>query len=355
MAAKLATIKDVAQASGVSTATVSYVLNNGPRRVVPATRARVQTAIEKLQYHPSTMARGMGLKRLDCLGVVFPQPNPGLVADSYFSAILDGIIHVATDRRQNVTLYTGLEWTGSASLPAFRDRRVDGLLLVATLTDSGLVPALTDAGLPFVLIHGAAPDPRVSNVDIDNADAARQVVAHLAGLGHRRIALLGGQPNSPSTAPRRAGFLAAMAEFGLAADDAYLLEGAYTREWGQLGMARLLALNTPPTAVFAGGDGIAAGAYRACADAGVSVPGGVSIVGFDDAPYARDLTPALTTVHHPLTQIGATAATVLLDRLDAAQDAPNKDDLDTDPSGIRLSLRGELIVRGSTAALLPPP
>ncbi len=347
MAAKLATIKDVARASGVSTATVSYVLNNGPRRVVPATRARVEAAIAKLQYHPSTMARGLGQKRLDCLGVVFPQPHPGLVADSYFSAVLDGIIHVATERHQNVTLYTGLEWLGSASLPAFRDRRVDGLLLVATLTDSDIVPALTEAGLPFVLINGTSSDARVSRVDIDNGEAARQVVAHLAGLGHRRIALLGGQPNSPSTAPRRAGFLAAMQSFGLPIDDALILEGAYTREWGHAGMAHLLSLAEPPTAVFAGGDGIAAGAYRACADAGVSIPGRMSLVGFDDAAYARDLNPPLTTVHHPLTQIGATAATVLLDRLDAAKDA------DEETPGVQVSLYGELIIRGSTAAPMP--
>ncbi len=346
MPTKAATIKDVARASGVSTATVSYVLNNGPRRVVPATRARVQAAIDSLQYHPSTMARGLGRKRLDCLGVVFPQPNPGLVADSYFGAVLDGIIQAATERRQNVTLYTGLEWSGAESLPAFRDRRVDGLLLVATLTDSSLVPALTEAGLPFVLINGTSLDPRVSQVDIDNAEAVRQVVAHLAGLGHSRIALLGGQANSPSTAPRRAGFVAAMQEFGLPVDLTLMLEGAYTREWGHAGMKRLLTLPAPPTAVFAGGDGIAAGAYTACAEAGVSVPHHMSLVGFDDAPYAKDLVPALTTVRHPLTQIGATAATMLLDRLDDGKGP------DTDLSGVQISLHGELIVRGSTAA--PP-
>lgn len=346
MAAKLATIKDVARASGVSTATVSYVLNNGPRRVVPATRARVEAAIEQLQYHPSTMARGLSQKRLDCLGVVFPQPHPGLVGDSYFSSVLDGIIQIATERRQNVTLYTGLEWAGSASLPAFRDRRVDGLLLVATLTDSDIVPALTEAGLPFVLINGTSPDPRVSLVDIDNADAARQVVTHLAALGHRRIALLGGQPNSPSTAPRRAGFVAAMQEVGLAVEDALVLEGSYDRAWGHTGMRQLLRLPQPPTAVFAGGDGIAAGACLACAEAGIAVPQQMSIVGFDDASYAQYLTPPLTTVRHPLPQIGAAAAAVLLDRLDA----PAKD---AEVSGIRVSLHGELIVRGSTAAPAP--
>ena len=95
-----------------------------------------------------------------------------------------------------------------------------------------------------------------------------QVVTHLAALGHRRIALLGGQANSPSTAPRREGFLKAMQQFGLPVDDALVLEGSYDRAWGQTGMRQLLGLPQPPTAVFAGGDGIAAGAYLACAEAG---------------------------------------------------------------------------------------
>ena len=103
---KPATIRDVARDSGVSIATVSYVINDGPRRVDPATRAKVMAAQERLQYHPSTMARGLNRKRLNCLGVVFPMAIPSLVSDSYFSAILDGITHVATEREQNVVLST---------------------------------------------------------------------------------------------------------------------------------------------------------------------------------------------------------------------------------------------------------
>ncbi len=341
MDTKEPTIRDVARASEVSTATVSYVLNNGPRRVDPATRERVLAAMNRLHYYPSTMARGMKAKRLGCLGVVFARPNPDLVADSYFSDILGGIIHVATQRRQNVTLYTGLEWQGHVSLPAFRDRRVDGLLLIAPLTDSDIVTALTDADIPFVLIDSTSADPRVSSVAVDNADALQQVVAHLASLGHRRIALLGGQPNSPSTHPRHQAFLRAMAAHGLPVDPALVSEGDYSREWGLAGMRHLLALPDPPTAVFAGGDGIALGAYQTCTDAGLSVPDDMSIVGFDDAMFARHLTPPLTTVFHPLTQIGATAATMLLDRLDGP---------DATFTAAQVVSRPELVVRGSTAA-----
>lgn len=202
-------------------------------------------------------------------------------------------------------------------LPAAQPRPGVDSYFSAVLTDSEIVPALTEAGLPFVLIKGTPPGTRVSCVDVDNAGAARAVVRHLAGLGHRRIALL--------------------------------LEGVYTRERGCAGMKRLLGLSDPPTAVFAGGDGIAAGACRACAEADVSVPGQVSIVGFDDAPNAQDLTPPLTTMRHPLTQIGATAATVLLDRLEGGAGGA-----EVARPGDQIILRGELIIWGSTAAPPPP-
>lgn len=339
---KPATIRDVAKASGVSSATVSYVLNGGPRRVDPVTSARVLAAMEKLQYHPNTMARGLNRKRLDCIGVVFPTRNPSLVFDSYFSAILDGIIHVATERQQNVTLYTGLEWHNRSSLPAFRDRRVDGLLLIATLTDSDIVNALTEAAIPFVLINNQTSDDRVCSVDIDNEDASYRVVEYLISLGHRRIALVGGEPNSPSTLPRREGYLRALAHHNLDVDAQLLIERNYTKEWGYEGTTQLLNIPEPPTAIFAGGDGIAVGAYQACSEAGISIPSEMSIVGFDNAPFVEHLSPSLTTVDHPLIQIGAAATTVLLNRLDA--EASNE----TRPAE-RVVLPTELIVRESTA------
>lgn len=343
MRTKPATIRDVAKASGVSSATVSYVLNGGPRRVDPVTAARVTEAMERLHYHPNTMARGLNKKRLDCIGVVFPQPNPSLVFDSYFSAILDGIIHVTTVRQQNVTLYTGMEWNGRSSLPAFRDRRVDGLLLIATLTDSDIVGSLTEAGIPFVLINNTTDDRRVWSVDIDNTASVKHVIDYLVSLGHRRIGHVGGQVNSPSTPPRRSGYLRGLIENGLRPEPELIVEGAYTQEWGYEGMWKLLTLPHPPTAVFAGGDGIALGIYQACAEAGVSIPNDISVVGFDNAPFVQHLNPGLTTVHHPLIQIGATAASLLLTAIDAEA-------ADEERPAEQVVLGTELVIRESTAA-----
>ena len=335
-----ATISDVARESNVSIATVSYVVNNGPRNVSPETRARVKRAMEELKYHPNSIARALTQKRLNTIGIVFPHPHPNLVADSYFSTLLDGIISVAVKRQQHVMLYTGLEWHGSDSLPAFRDRRVDGFIVIAALVDSDLVPSLVEADIPFVQINGGVYPQRTVNVDVDNVDAVHQAISHLASLGHRRIAHLGGQANSPSTVPRRQAFIAAMNEHGLPIDYDLILERSYDKEWGCDGMNRLLSLPVPPTAVFAGGDGIAVGAYIACANAGVSIPNEMSIVGFDDALYAGTLNPPLTTVRHPLTEIATMATTLLLDQLleEPGQAAQNES----------IKLPAELVLRRST-------
>ncbi len=341
MAKSRPTITDVARESGVSIATVSYVLNNGPRKVDVDTKARVKASMERLRYYPNTIARALTNKRLNAIGVVFPHPYPSVFTDPYFVSLMDGIVQEAARRHQNVMLYTGLEWNGADSLPAFQDRRVDGLILIAMLTDSTIVPSLIEADLSFVQINGqvtgAAP-----NIDIDNAEAARQVVAHLTGLGHRRIALLGGQANSPSTLPRRDGYLQGMAENSLPLDPAIVLDGLYDRAWGRDGMTELLELSEPPTAVFAGGDGIAEGVYEICRERGVRIPEDLSVVGFDDTPAAAHLAPPLSSVRQPLRHMGSTAAATLLDQLDAGASA-------LPAPAPQIVLPAELIVRASTA------
>jgi len=341
-ASRPATIKEVAHMSGVSTATVSYVLNDGPRAVLPETKARVLEAITQLQYHPSTVARSMTRKRLNCLGIVLSTPHPTLMIDPYFSGVLHGIVQTATKQHQNIMLYSGLEWRGAAeSLPAYRDRRVDGLILVAPYTDSDIIPALAAAGLPFVCISISPTDRTVMSVDVDNCVGARLATEHLLELGHRRIACLGGPANSPSAPTRRQGYLEAITAAGIVPDASLMCEGPYHESWGFRGTQQLLDLPQPPTAIFAGNDSVALGAYHACAEAGVCVPGQMSIVGFDDTTLAEHMTPPLTTVQQPLTQMGSLAATLLLDYLKGVT-----------PSQTQSILPTSLVVRSSTSLAL---
>src|SRR5579883_2243126 len=147
------TIKDVARASGVSPATVSYVLNNGPKRVRPHTRERVLRTMREMNYHPSAVARGLSRKRMNAIGVVFPNEFPTVLGNPYVGPVLDGVLEVATRSHQNVTLFTGQLWSDMArSLPIYCDGRCDGMLLISPWEGSDIVPALLDRGVPFLLI-----------------------------------------------------------------------------------------------------------------------------------------------------------------------------------------------------------
>lgn len=352
-----ATIRDVARECGCSITTVSYVINNGPRGVHPDTKQRVLEVMTRLRYHPSAVARGLNRKRLDALGVVFPHPEASLVVNPFFGAVLDGIIKVAAAARQNVTLYTGVAWRGAeTSMPAFRDRRVDGLLLLSPRTDTDLVATLSDENIPLVVVGSADHDARVSSVRVDNVGAVRTAVTHLLERGHLRIGMLAGQPASPSAPARRQGYEQALAAFGLALEPTLTLDAWHERAWaeagvrGQLGyfdaawghdgMRHLLALPDPPTAVFAANDMIASGAYRACQQAGVSIPERMSVVGFDDTSLALHISPPLTTVRQPMAELGATATRLLLEQLRSDNGRPVE----------KIVFPTELIVRGSTAA-----
>ena len=360
------TIRDVAREVGCSITTVSYVINDGPRGVRPETRERILEAMKRLNYHPSAVARSLNRKHLDTIGVVFPQPEATLTVNPFFGAVLDGIIKTAARERQNVTLYTGLEWkSGRESLAAFRDGRSDGLLLLSPRTNTDLVDTLREAGISFVLVCSSGErNAAVTSVDIDNAAAARQAVEHLLRRGHQRIAYLGGEPGAPSAPYRRRGYEEALAAANIARDDALTLEDVYRRSWdeagargalglhdetwGYEGTQRLLALSRRPTALFAANDMIAGGAYRACREAGVQIPDDLSIVGFDDTIIALHLTPPLTTVRQPMSDLGATAGGLLLEMLRAEASG------EPAPPARHVTLPTYLVERGSTKFLQTP-
>jgi LacI family transcriptional regulator len=334
-----ANIRDVARESGVSTATVSYVINDGPRAVHPETRARVLAAMERLQYYPSSAARGLNRKRAECIGVVLPRPDPTLIVNPYFGSVLHGIVREATTRQQNITLLTGLFWKGAReSLPAFRDPRVDGYVLIAPVTNSDIVEALAQAGVPCVAVNADSTEPRAATLDVDNRAAARLAVEHLLALGHERIAMLNGRENSWSARPRRDGWRDALEAAGIAPDLELLLERGFTEAWGLEAGRSLLARPDPPTAVFCGNDLLAWGLYQACGEVGVRVPDDLSVIGFDDLPRSAQLSPPLTTIRQPLVEMGEEAVRLLLEGWDR------------DAAARKSILPVELVVRSSTAA-----
>jgi len=335
------TLKDIAKATGVSIATVSYVLNNGPRAVSPATREKVLEALRELNYRPNAAARGLKGKRTDTIGVIFPHAVAAPIDNSYFSPIIAGILDVATEQKFACLLFSGLDWeTVEANTSLYGDGRCDGAIVIAVPKDSELIQSMHNFGLPFVLV-GTHPTNLITNsIDTDNVEGARQVTGHLLDLGHRRIGMLQGNENSSSNDERTKGFCLAHTERGLAVDPNLLFPSAYQDDVAYESAMRALRLpkGQRPKALFCANDMLAAMAYRAAAELGLGIPAELSIVGFDDYAFAKSMIPPLTTIRQPLRAIGARAAEVLLDRVHG-KDAPPAPYL----------FEPQLMVRGSTA------
>jgi DNA-binding LacI/PurR family transcriptional regulator len=310
----MATIRDVARESGVSTATVSNVLNNTSRPVHPGTRERVLETARRLNYHPNVMARGLVGGRVQTIGVVFGVVEPEVITNPYAAMILRGILTEAARHEYNVTLRTA-RWRGAKeSANAFRDGRADGYIIVAPALDSDMVEGLAALDLPLVVVSSEKAPKGVPCVDVD--------------------------VQQPSVAARRDGFLDAMIAAGLPVPPEYLVTSWYIVARSKEDTRRLLTLPNRPTAIATGSDNIACGILEVARELGIGIPDELSVTGFDDIPPATLVTPQLTTVRQPLVTIGETAAAKLLSVIHGEEAVVN------------YIAPPELVVRGSTA---PPP
>jgi len=350
----MATIRDVARESGVSVATVSYVLNNGPRTVAPATRDRVLDVVRRMNYHPNAAAQRLNGRQMRTLGVVFGCIETDIVTNPYAAMVLQGIVSAAAQVRYNVTLVT-VPWEGAvASAPAFNDSRTDGVLVVAPETDSDIVQGLAALGIPLVCVSGPSRVPGVPFVDVDNTRGGRIGAEYLISLGHERIAYLGGDENHADVPARRRGFVAAMAAAGLSPLPEYLLPGTYEPPRARESARRLLQLPRRPTAVFAANDTLAIILLEAARELGLRVPEDLSVLGFDDLTAASLVSPPLTTIRQPLAQIGACAARLLIRQVETGEEADEGALMETACGGVPMPggvlFTPELVVRGSCAA-----
>jgi LacI family transcriptional regulator len=309
----MATIKEVAEQCGVSTATVSYVLNNKEGAVGAKTRERVLQVMREMNYRPSALFRGEAARTTRTIGVVFPHvKRNSLVAHPYTVHVLDGILAVTTERQWHTTLFTVAEWKDIAQdLRTYCDGRVDGLILVGPQAQDGILAALKERGIPTVLINAGNSDPFISSVDVDNIAAAEEAVNYLVSLGHTKIAHLSGDDISENAQERVQGYRKALAKAGLLPLASYIPSGYFTPKSGYERTQVLLDLPLAerPTALFCGNDQIAFGALRALNERQLT---NIAVLGFDDDPSAAWSSPPLTTVRQPLQDIGEAAAEQLL-------------------------------------------
>jgi LacI family transcriptional regulator len=307
------TIKDVARLSGVSSMTVSRVIN-GSERVSPETRQRVERAIAELGYVPSRLARGLIRQKTGTLALIVPD-----VANPFFTLIVRGAEDVA--RRAG---YRMILADTRADLTIERDvieemlaHRVDGIM-IAPVSDrsKGHLQRLERYGVEFVLIDRTVSGIESDVVTGDNVGGARRLVEHLISLGHRRIGFITESADVSTARDRRDGHEAALAGAGLPYDSNLIVYSTVDPPGGFEGMRRLLELDEPPTAVFTVNNLVALGAIEAVRAHELEVPDDIALVCFDDIEYASRLYPFLTVMAQPAETLGRLGTQLLLERIE---------------------------------------
>jgi LacI family transcriptional regulator, fructose operon transcriptional repressor len=328
----MASIKDVAEAAGVSTATVSRVLSNHPH-VRPEVRERVLAAVAKLEYRPNLVARSLRSQQSNTIGLIVSD-----IRNPFFTAISRAVEDTAYEHGFRVLLCNTDENPEKELLylDLMRDEQVAGVIFSPTRHTLSRFGAL-NIDLPTVLIDRAARSGEVDSVLLDNSAAAYELTTHLLDQGYRRIAALFGAAST--TAPeRQLGFEAALRDRGFTPAPELIKHVQPKIETGRAAALELLALPTPPDAIFTSNSLLTAGALHAIRDRQLAIPDDVALVGFDETTWAALVQPAITLIEQPTHEIGKTATELLLRRIADPQRPARK-----------VILQGELRVRGSSA------
>ncbi|MBB3275895.1 MULTISPECIES: LacI family DNA-binding transcriptional regulator [unclassified Pseudoxanthomonas] len=331
----MATIYDIAKHVGVSAGTVSRALSR-PEKVLPATRKRIEQAAAALGYVPNTVARTLKTQRSSKILVTVPD-----IANPFFAQILQGAEEAAQAADYAVLL-------GDTQHQPDREERyaqmlprneADGLIVLGHRLPPTAQEIVRQLGANAPVVNGSEFDPAlgIPSVHIDNAAAARTAMEHLYGLGHERIAVIGGPPDNPLHQQRLEGARIAARVRGRLRQ-LTIVPGDFSVESGYAAAKRLLRQAAAPTAAFCFSDQMALGMLAACRDLGIRVPEDFSIVGFDDLASSRYLNPPLTTISQPMREIGMGAVKLLLAIIEGV-DVPHQQ-----------TLEFSLMLRGSTAA-----
>jgi LacI family transcriptional regulator len=321
--AKRVTIKDVAQAAGVSVTTVSNVLNDRTEAMTGATLQRIQETIQALDYRPNKVARSLVTKQTTTIGVIIVEIETPL-----FLQALSIIEPIARAANHNILLCTAAHdlHDEAQTVELLLEKQVDGIIFLSTsvyATDSYL-SHLSSSAPPVVLINRAiAYHEGIDQINFDNIDGIIKAIDHLVELGHKHIAHLYGPTGRHSSIQRLEGYRHGLERHGLPFREAYVRPADYetAQELWEQSTLELLELSPRPTAIIGANDIVAAAAMRTVQQAGLRVPEDVSIVGIDDQPFCTYLNPALTTVQLPVLEAGKLAMEMLLARIEGGRTA----------------------------------
>ncbi len=331
-------LEDIARLAGVSRSTVSRVINDHPN-VSERTRRKVWRVVREQNFRPNLVARALVTHQTRILSLVIPQAIAYTFTDPYFPLLIQGVMSEANGQDYAVMLWVG---SSTEEEERFCDRILnnstfDGVLVASAVTDDPLIPRLTHAGFPLVVV-GPPPLENLNYVDVNNVEGARTAVRHLIEVGRQRVAVITGPLNMGAARDRLEGYIQALEDAGRSPDGDLVVEGDFNEAAGYACMKTLLQRKVD--GVFASSDMLAMGALRAIQERGLRVPDDISLVGFDDLPVAATSNPPLTTVRQPIFEMGAQAAQALIGLLDGTLAVPYQQILST-----------ELVVRGSCGAV----
>ena len=306
-----ATIKDVAEKSGVSIATVSRAFNQG-EKVDRLTRDRILTVARSLKYSPSAAARSLSTRRTETIALLLPD-----LFGEFFSEVIRGVDEAVQGRGYHLVVSSSHNDRTeiAAALHTLRGR-VDGLIVMSPNIDAETLNANLPLSLPVVLLNCQIDDDSVDALNIDNFRGSLEMVRHLIGHGHSRIAIIKGNENNFDANQRLRGYRAALIKAGLPLVAEFEVEGDFSEASGFTAVESLLRIDSRPTAIFASNDSMAIGALSALRSHGISVPSDIIMGSFDDIPVTKFIKPSLTTVSVNINQLGKVAVARLLDALE---------------------------------------
>jgi LacI family transcriptional regulator len=330
----MSTILDVAKLAGVSTATVSRVINS-PETVREATRKKVRNAMDVCRYKYNALARGFATKKSNTIGLIIPNINNPVFAES-----TRGIQDYADSNKTQIILgntYYQYE-KEEGVINTLKEKQVDGFIITTTNPKGAVLNSLQEEKIPFVLLYSTLRKGPYSAVGVDNFQGGYLATEHLVNLGHRRIGMVAGTFSvSDRSLHRWHGYRQCLKKYNISYDNKLLSQTDYSLPGGKIAMKKMLALQEPPTAVFCSNDYLALGAMKGARECGLSLPQDMSIVGFDDIQIASYVVPGLTTIHQPAYEMGQLGAELLFRLMDEKSGKP-----------VQKMLVSSLVVRGST-------
>lgn len=308
-----ASIKDIALKAKVSISTVSRIINNS-KYVAPELVERVNSVIKETGYTPDPIARSMVTKKTKLIGIIIPD-----ISQRFYSTLLSGIEEITSTYDYNILICNINENLEKEHkyLNILKAMRADGIIIMHEKFSPKVETFLRTVNVPIVLSSVKSQNLNALSVNIDDCRASYDAVEYLIKLGHKKIAMIGGDMTDITTGKNRfAGYRQALQDHGIEYSKAYFKIGNFKIDGGYRAMEEILKAESRPTAVFVVSDEMAIGAVDCITDKGLRVPGDISVVGFDDIDLASVIKPRLTTVHQPIREIGRMSAELLINQLE---------------------------------------